>query len=166
MADRTIHVRLAEPSDAEGIVALMQEVQAVHVAARPDLFKPGGTENAAETRARMQLPDSFMWVATLDSKIVGYAYARLAPEPENPWRFAARTFILDQMGTKSGLRRQGIGRAMWNAVLDVASAERAERVVLNVWSFNPGAREFYDRLGFKSFHERMAVELSATPDNR
>jgi ribosomal protein S18 acetylase RimI-like enzyme len=166
MADRAIHVRLAEPRDADGIVALMQEVQAVHVAGRPDLFKPGGTENAAETRQRMLLPDSFLWVATIDSNIVGYAYGRVSVEPENRWRFAARTFILDQMGTKSGLRRRGIGRALWNAVLDVARAERTERVVLNVWSFNPGAREFYERLGFKSFHERMAVELSATPDSR
>jgi len=166
MADRAIHVRLAEPGDAEGIVALMQEVQALHVAGRPDLFKPGGTENAEETRARMLLPDSFMWVATLDSRIVGYAYGRLSADPENRWRFAARTFTLDQMGTKDGLRRQGIGRALWNAVVDVAKAERADRVVLNVWSFNRGAREFYDRLGFRSFHERMSVELSPSPDDR
>jgi ribosomal protein S18 acetylase RimI-like enzyme len=166
MADRAIHVRRAEPGDAERIVALMQEVQAVHVAGRPDLFKPGGTENAAETRERMQLPDHFMWVATLDSVVVGYAYGRLSIDPENRWRFAARTFILDQMGTKAEVRRQGVGRALWNAVVEVATAERAERVVLNVWSFNHGAREFYRRLGFESFHERMTVELSATPDNR
>ena len=166
MADRAIHVRLAKPGDAEAIVGLMQEVQAVHVAGRPDLFKPGGTEDAAETRQRMRLPDSFMWVATLDSDIVGYAYGRVSADPENRWRFAARTFILDQMGAKTGFRRQGIGRALWNAVLEVARAERAERVVLNVWSFNPGARAFYDRLGFQSFHERMAVELSPTPENR
>jgi ribosomal protein S18 acetylase RimI-like enzyme len=166
MADPAIHVRLADPRDAEGIVALMQEVQAVHVAGRPDLFKPGGTENAAETRERMRLPDSFMWVATIDSNVVGYAYGRLSVDPENRWRFAARTFILDQMGAKEGLRRRGIGRALWNAVVDVAKAERAERVVLNVWSFNHGARAFYDRLGFKSFHERMSIELPAMPDDR
>src|SRR5690348_15252033 len=77
MADRAIHVRLAEPRDAEGIVALMQEVQAVHVAGRPDLFKPGGTENASQTRERMQAPGNFMWVATLDTDVVGYAFARM-----------------------------------------------------------------------------------------
>lgn len=159
MADRTIHVRLAEASDAEAIVELMQEVQAVHVAGRPDLFKPGGTENAAETRVRMAVPGNFMWVATRGASVVGYAFGRLSVEPENTWRFAARNFVLDQMGAKAGLRGQGIGRALWSAVLDVAKAEGADRVVLNVWAFNKGARGFYDRLGFTSFHERMSVEL-------
>ena len=166
MRDRTIHVRLAQPRDADSIVALMQEVQAVHVAGRPDLFKPGGTENAAETSARMQLPDNFMWVATLGLGVVGYAYGRLSDDPENRWRFAARTFTLDQMGVKQELRGHGIGRALWTAVLDTAKSERADRVVLNVWSFNPGAREFYHRLGFTPFHERMAVELTRAPDDR
>jgi GNAT superfamily N-acetyltransferase len=144
----------------------MQEVQAVHVAGRADIFKPGGTENADETRERMRLPDNFMWVAMLDSSVVGYAYGRVSVEPANRWKFAARTFILDLMGVKEGLRGQGIGRALWQAVRAVAMAEGAERVVLNVWAFNRDAREFYDRLGFTSFHERMAVELSASPDNR
>ena len=166
MADREVHVRLAEPRDAEAIVSLMQEVQAVHVAGRPDIFKPDGTENAEETRTRMQLPDNFMWVATLGSSVVGYAYGRLSADPENRWKFAARTFTLDQMGVKEGLRGQGIGRTLWTAVRAVAMAQGAERVVLNVWAFNRDAREFYDRLGFTSFHERMALELSATPDNR
>ena len=144
----------------------MQEVQAVHVAGRPDIFKPGSTENAAETRDRMQLPHSFMWVATLDSSVVGYVYGRLSDDPENRWKFAARTFVLDQMGVKEELRGHGIGRELWNAVLDVARAERADRIVLNVWSFNRGAREFYDRLGLRSFQERMSVELTALADDR
>ena len=166
MTDHAIHVRRADPRDAEAIVALMQEVQALHVAGRPDLFKAGGTENAAETRARMLLPDHFMWVATVDEGVVGYAYGRLSDDPENPWRFAARTFTLDQMGVKHESRGQGIGRALWNAAVDTAKSERAERVVLNVWSFNPGAREFYGRLGFTPFHERLTVELTQQPDDR
>jgi len=165
MRDDRIVVRRAEPGDAAAIVGLMVEVQALHVAGRPDLFKPGGTENAAEVRERMQASDNFMWVASIDTATVGYAYARLLDEAENRWKFAARSIILDQMGVKNGFRERGIGRALWNAVLDVAKAERAERVILNVWSFNRGAREFYDRLGLTSFHERLAIELPL-PDER
>lgn len=43
---------------------------------------------------------------------------------------------------------------------DVAVAERVDRVMLNVWAFNQTARRFYERLGFTSFHERMALELA------
>lgn len=165
MASHDLVVRRATPDDADGIVALMREVQALHVAGRPDLFKPGGTENVAETRERMSAPGQFIWVATADDSVVGYAYARLSIEPENPWRFSARSLVLDQMGVKDGMRRHGIGRRLWEAVLEAANDERVQRVILNVWSFNGGARAFYRRLGFDSFHERMAVEL-ATPDDR
>lgn len=105
MPDRAPRVRRAEPGDAEAIVRVMREVQAVHVTGRPDIFKPGGTENAAETRDRMRLPDNFMWVATLDGTVVGYAYGRLSADPENRWKFAPRTFTLDQMGSQRGAPR-------------------------------------------------------------
>ena len=160
MARSEIVVRRARPDDADAIVALMLEVQALHVAGRPDLFKPGGTENAAETRERMLAPGHFMWVATDDDAVAGYAYARVSLEPENRWRFAAHSLILDQMGVTARCRRRGVGRKLWNAVLETAKAEGVQRVVLNVWAFNTLARAFYSRLGFMPFHERMAVELS------
>jgi ribosomal protein S18 acetylase RimI-like enzyme len=49
------------------------------------------------------------------------------------------------------------------AVRDAAIAENVDRVILHVWSFNRDARRFYERLGFTSFHERMAVELGSGP---
>jgi diamine N-acetyltransferase len=165
MASLDVIVRRATSEDADAIVALMLEVQALHVAGRPDIFKPGGTENAAETRERMRAPSQFMWVATVGDAVVGYAYARLSLELENRWKFAAHTLVLDQMGVHEGCRGQGVGRKLWNAVLDAAKSEGVQRVILNVWSFNSDARAFYDRLGLESFHERMAIELPR-PDRR
>jgi GNAT superfamily N-acetyltransferase len=155
----TVHVRHASPSDVPDIVRLALEVQDVHVAGRPDLFKPGGVETLAEVARRIVADGQFYLVATLGDRAVGYAYARLVDEPESPWRYAARTLVLDQMSVARDHRSRGIGEALWNAVRDVATTERVERVILNVWSFNRDARRFYERLGFTSFHERMAFEL-------
>jgi GNAT superfamily N-acetyltransferase len=74
-------------------------------------------------------------------------------------RRASRILILDQMGVAARHRSRGIGHALWNAVRETAAAERVDRVILNVWSFNRDARRFYERLGFTAFHERMAFEL-------
>jgi ribosomal protein S18 acetylase RimI-like enzyme len=158
-ASSAVHVRRASPADVTDIARLALEVQDVHVAGRPDLFKPGGVETHSEIAGRVIAPGQFYWVATLADEAVGYAYARIALEPESLWRHASRILILDQMGVAARHRSRGIGHALWNAVWETAAAERVDRVILNVWSFNRDARRFYERLGFTSFHERMAFEL-------
>lgn len=154
-----INVRRATPADVPDIAGLALEVQDVHVAGRPDLFKPGGVDSIAEIAHRIDADGQFYWVATLSETPVGYAYARLVDEPESLWRHAARTLVLDQMGVAKGHRSRGVGEALWKAVQEVAVAEHVERVIINVWAFNRDARRFYERLGFTSFHERMAFEL-------
>jgi ribosomal protein S18 acetylase RimI-like enzyme len=91
--------------------------------------------------------------------VIGYAYARVVDEPENRWKWASRVLVLDQMGVATSHRRLGAGELLWGAVREAAVAQHVDRVVLNVWAFNTVARQFYERLGFAPFHERMAVEL-------
>jgi GNAT superfamily N-acetyltransferase len=160
-----IRVRRATPADAADIARLALEIQDIHVAGHPELFKPGGGEPRAEIASRVTAPGQFYWVATLADDPVGYAYARLVAEPESLWRYASRWLLLDQMGVDARHRSRGIGEALWNAVRETATAEAVDRVVLNVWSFNRDARRFYERLGFTSFQHRMAFEIPP-PDDR
>lgn len=157
-----INVRRATPADAAEIVRMTREVQALHVAGRPDLFKPAGVEDVPQVTARIADARQLYWVATAGDVIVGYAYARLVDEAESLWRYASRIVMLDQMGVDARYRSRGVGERLWNAVRTTAAAERVDRVVLNVWAFNGDARRFYERMGFTSFHERMSVELRAS----
>lgn len=157
-----INVRRATPDDAPEIVRITLEVQAVHVAGRPDLFKPAGVEDVTQVTARIADARQLYWVATVREVLIGYAYARLTDEPESLWRYASRIIVLDQMGVDARYRSRGVGERLWNAVRATAIAERVDRVVLNVWAFNGDARRFYERMGFTSFHERMSVELRAS----
>ena len=161
----TVVVRRATPHDVADIVRLALEVQDVHVAGHPDLFKPGGVEPHAEIATRVTTPGQFYWVATLADDTVGYAYARLVVEPESLWRYASRLLLLDQMGVDARHRSRGIGEALWGAVRETAAAEAVHRVVLNVWSFNRDARRFYEQLGFTPFQERLAFAIEA-PDHQ
>lgn len=155
----SINVRLATIADAGAIAALAQEVQAFHVTGRPDLFKPGGGETAPEIGARIVTAEQFYWVATSGDATVGYAFARLVDEAENQWKYAARVVVLDQMGVTPEYQRSGIGESLWHAVREFSIEQRAERIILNVWAFNTAARDFYVKMGFGPFHERMSVEL-------
>ena len=154
-----VHVRPATPDDADAISRLALEVQDWHVAGRPDVFRPGGYDLAPEIAARLASADQFYWVAVIGDAVIGYAYARVVDEPENRWKWASRVLVLDQMGVATSHRRLGAGELLWGAVREAAVAQHVDRVVLNVWAFNTVARQFYERLGFAPFHERMAVEL-------
>ena len=154
-----VRVRRATPADAADIARLALEIQNVHVAGHPELFKPGGGEPCAEIANRVIAPGQFYWIATLADVPVGYAYARLVTDPESLWRYESRWLLLDQMGVDARHRSRGIGEALWNAVREAATMETVDRIVLNVWSFNRDARRFYERLGFTSFQERMAFEI-------
>lgn len=155
----TVVVRRATSQDVADIARLALEVQDLHVAGHPKLFKPGGVEPHAEIAGRVATPGQFYWVATLADNPVGYAYARLVIEAESLWRYASRLLLLDQMGVDARHRSRGIGEALWGAVRETAAAEAVDRVVLNVWSFNRDARRFYEQLGFMPFQERMAFEI-------
>lgn len=158
-----IHVRRATFDDAEAITRLALEVQDWHVAGRPDIFKPGGYDRVPEIAARIASHDQFYWVALLDGAVIGYAYARVADEPENRWKYASRILIVDQMAVTQQYQRMGAATRLWEAVRELAAAERVRRIVLNVWAFNTSARRFYASVGLTPFHERLALELDNGP---
>jgi diamine N-acetyltransferase len=157
-----VEIRRARPDDATAIVAMSRDVQALHVAARPDIFRPGGGADLDDVAARLADPDEHRyWVATLGGDVVGYAYARLEEEPESRWKWAARVLSLVELGVADAHRGLGAGRQLWDAVRAAAVDAGADRVIVNVWAFNDAARRFYERVGFAPFHTRMALELRA-----
>jgi diamine N-acetyltransferase len=159
MRDEVV-VRRATVRDVDDILALAREVQALHAAARPDLFTPDGSESPAEVVARMERAhENGYWVATVGGHVAGYAYARWQDEPASPWKHATRTLTLDAMGVAASHQRRGIGERLWAAVREEARRQRVDRVILNVWAFNEAARTFYERMGFTPFHTRMAMEM-------
>lgn len=153
-----IEIRSAVPADAPAISALAAEVQALHVAAQPGIFKPAGGDSlhAALIRERMTTAGHrFLLAVASAGEVVGYAYLVTQTEPGTPWRYAAVVATLDQMGVAVHHRRHGVGTALVTAVRDAATAHGATEVRLNVWSFNEGARAFYRRCGFVLMQERL-----------
>ena len=154
-------------SDAEAIHALAADVQELHAAALPHLFKAGGGVSVAEIAGRLAETNGAgnYWVATARGKdggaaaVIGHAYARIIEEPESLWKYAHRYVALDELGVVASARGTGVGAELWAAVRDWAAEVGAARVVVNVWSFNQAARRFYIREGFAPFHERLHVEL-------
>ena len=152
-----IEIRPATADDAPAISALAAEVQTLHAAAHPAVFKPAGPDTfpAAAIRERMATAGHRFWVAVIAGEVAGYVYLVTQAEPETAWRYAAVVATLDQMGVAARHRYRGVGARLVAAVRDAAVAAGAAEVRLNVWAFNEDARAFYRRCGFARVQERL-----------
>ena len=153
----TITVRRATESDARTVSALNADVQAVHAVALPDRFKPpgAGSFSPLETHELFARPDNLVFLAYVDQQPAGYAYAEVIRRAETSLTYAYDTVHVHHISVVSEYRRLGVGSVLLEAVrasgLDLGIA----LLTLDVWSFNDGARAFFQRHGFDRYIERL-----------
>jgi GNAT superfamily N-acetyltransferase len=155
-------IRLASLSDADTLASLIQDVQRLHADAIPRLFKPPGdaTLFADDFRERiLSDQDSHAFIAEVDGAAAGYVVAIIIRRPETPYNYALKAVHIDQIAVRPAYQRGGCGRALIQAVFDLARNEGIERVNLNTWAFNHQAHTFFQRLGFEFTVHRMDTLL-------
>ncbi len=59
------------------------------------------------------------------------------------------TLYLDDLCVDEKCRGTGVGKALYEAVLDLARSLGCYNVTLNVWAENPSARRFYENCGLQ-----------------
>jgi GNAT superfamily N-acetyltransferase len=161
-----IEIRLGVFADAEAISMIAADVQAVHAAAHPGVFKPPSTDCFPETeiRALMASPDRSFFVALDGDRAVGYAYAEVQRKADSAIKFATVHLHLHQMGVLAGSRGRGIGSQLLGAIRDLAKALKISQLTLDMWHFNSLARAFYEVHGFRVVQERMWATTEGDTD--
>jgi GNAT superfamily N-acetyltransferase len=144
-----VEVRRARAEDVEVLVALQREVHGLHVASRPDFFKP--TDDAAVAawfRGLIESADAQIWVAVEADVVLGNAVAMQQQRSESMFSAAHTRYELDQIVVTRDHRRKGIARALLKAVVDHAHSRGIHEIELSSWSFNTDAHAAFERLGF------------------
>lgn len=146
-----------EPSgDAEEIVELLGQVHEEHRQRRPQWFKPFDRTAALEgQRNLLSRAGAKMFVARVEGVCVGYALVCERLREENPFRYASRSLVVDQMAVSNTHRRQGMGTLLMDRVRAEAAERGVQRVELNVYSDNDDARRFYEAQGLVRFQDVM-----------
>ena len=110
-------------------------------------------ENYAVEKARRELadPEIGVWLLEEDARAIGYVLAGPCkldnPEVTPDCREIHRIYLLPRF--QSG----GRGERLMNAAMTWLDHDRPRRVWLGVFSGNPGAQRFYERLGFRKVGE-------------
>jgi ribosomal protein S18 acetylase RimI-like enzyme len=149
-------VRRAVMQDADTLSMLNADVQDLHAAALPWLFKrPAPDTFPPETAADvLAASENIVFIAESDGVASGYAFAEIIRRPETSFHHANDVVHLHHISVRPAYRRKGVGAALIDAVRSAAAEAGIDIVSLDVWTFNEEARAFFRSRGFAQFSER------------
>ena len=141
-------VRRAEERDIPAVLNLLVQVNMVHHNGRPDLFKGPTTKyTAEELKAIFSNGETPVFVCTdEDDRVLGHGFC-IMEQYGGQLMTERTTLYIDDICVDENARGRGVGRALYEHILDYAREAGCYNVTLNVWSCNPGATAFYEKLG-------------------
>ncbi|MBQ0028767.1 MAG: GNAT family N-acetyltransferase [Lachnospiraceae bacterium] len=144
-------IRRAETRDIPGINNLLGQVLLVHHMGRPDIFKEKGQKYTTEELAEIIRDDKNpVWVCVDENNtVLGHCFCQTNKNPERPSSYAYKTLYIDDLCVNETNRGQGIGKSLYNNVLEYAKANGYYNVTLHAWECNPSAVAFYKSLGLQ-----------------
>ena len=143
-------IRKGQPEDMPAVLDLITELAIFErqpdsvVLTAADLVRDGFQEN----------PLFHTFVAEMDGMIVGMAlyYYRYST-----WK--GKTIHLEDLILKEKFRKQGIGFALYQKVIESGYNEGVRRIEWNVLDWNTPAIEFYQKTGAKVFDDWRVAQL-------
>lgn len=150
-----ITVRLAEQRDFAALTALRDGLMLQSHRERPDLFRTRSLDTVTEALFALWLaePGTQRLVATIDDTVVGYANVWYGQTWPGDWMFAVRNAFIMELFVRASERRQGVGRALFDAIETEADRRDCESISLSMNAANSLGRAFYDRMGYRSESE-------------
>ena len=150
-------VRRAEARDIPAIMDLLVQVNMVHHNGRPDLFKGPATKYSAQ-ELRVLLSDDATPVFVCEGDggaILGHGFCIFQQYENSQLMTDVKTLYIDDICVDEAARGMGVGRAIYECILAFARENGCYNVTLNVWSCNPGAMRFYEKLGLTPYRVGM-----------
>jgi ribosomal protein S18 acetylase RimI-like enzyme len=155
-----ITVRPATKNDIPALMALLVQVNMVHHNGRPDLFKGPTTKYTADELAAILADDETPVFVGVDEsgRVLGHGFCVLQ---HSGGRLMAEhdTLYIDDICVDESARGLGAGRAVYDHIVEYARQRGCYNVTLNVWTCNPGAMRFYEKLGMKPYRVGMETIL-------
>lgn len=158
-----MNIRPAEERDIPRMGELLLQVCRVHHQGRPDLFRDGGRKYSdEELRALLRDGERPILVAEDEAGwVAGYAFCVFQRHRGEGSLRDLTTLYLDDLCVDESCRGRQVGRALYEAVLELARTSGCYNLTLNVWSCNESAMRFYERCGMRPQKVGMEVILPA-----
>ena len=154
-------IRRAQEKDLDGLNRLLYQVEEVHRAGRPDLFKLHEKKYTDAELIELVRDDSRPIFVAVDEAdyVMGYAFCIFEDHRPDHCLTDITALYIDDLCVDETLRGQHIGRQIYDYVVAFARESGCYHVTLNVWECNPTARKFYESCGLKPLKTGMEFIL-------
>ena len=154
-------VRRAIEKDIPAIMELLKQVNLTHYNGRPDLFNLTTKYTEDELREILNNNQTPVFVCVdEDERVLGHGFCILQrPENKNLLKDIL-TLYIDDICVDEEARGHHVGAAIYEHILAYARQCNCYNITLNVWSCNPGAMKFYEKLGLSPYKVGMEKLLN------
>lgn len=157
--NNSMNFRVAKTSDFDTILSIQKQVHQLHVNNRPDQYKK--TESMLNKTLFEELLTSeekevFVVVDTIP---IAYSIVTLHVTKESPIFVSKKILHINDFGVNQIYRGKGVGRYLFNKILDHSKNVEADTIELSVWEFNESAIKFYEEIGMNTKTRRMELIL-------
>ena len=142
-------VRRAEEKDIPVLLHLLEQVNLVHHMGRPDLFKKTTKYGAEDLMHLLSDPDRPVFVCEADGTVLGHAFSIMQVFQNDRMSVDRRTLYIDDICVDESARKRGVGKALYQYCESYARESGCYNLTLNVWTCNPSAMRFYEKMGLK-----------------
>jgi GNAT superfamily N-acetyltransferase len=145
-----MNIRKATSMDSLLLSTLCVDVQKLHAQKHPALFKePPSSDFAVPFFDEMFLDDTkYMYIAEENGQALGYIFFKVVVRDENPFLFARRYLLIDQISVRPNAQGRGVGKALMQQVEVVACELGIPGIELGSWDFNASAHGFFEQMGY------------------
>jgi GNAT superfamily N-acetyltransferase len=156
-----MEIRLATPVDSLLLSSLNTDVQRLHAEHHPGFFKMPTRDNFAASFFDEMLanPAVSIFIAEEDGQALGYVVCKLMERVENPFTFAMRYLLIDQISVRPRAQGRGVGAALMKQAEVLAGELGIQKIQLDSWDFNRKAHAFFENMGFVKFTHRFWKDL-------
>ena len=156
-------IRKVEDKDYEDLVKLVYQGHELHYEHRPDIYVDGNPLPKEYFDNMLNDENALNIVFEENGKIMGLLMAEKKHNNAIPIAKERITYFIDDIVVDSNYRRKGIGKALYEYLLNIAKSDKIDSIELNVWAFNKSALKFYESLGMTV--KNMKLEKILTDDN-
>jgi len=154
-------IRQAIATDSLLLSSLCVDVQSLHAKHHPDFFKIPTSDDFAITFFNETLADPAVsiFIAEENGQALGYILCKLIERLENPFTFAMRYLLVDQISVRPAAQGKGVGKMLIQRAVVLALELNLQRIQLDSWGFNTEAHAFFEKMGFEKFNHRFWKNL-------
>ena len=151
-------IRQAVNKDIPKIMDLLMQVCLVHHNGRPDIFKVGTKYSEDELKILIKDKTRPILVSTDEKdEVVGYCFCVYQQHIDNSILTDIKTLYIEDLCIDERVRGKHIGKELYEAALKLARDSGCYNLTLNVWSCNPSALRFYEKMGL--LPQKIGMEI-------